>query len=450
MRVRNAYASRIVAKRPLVLLFALALSVATVLVGNSTAEAATGTVSTVPASFTPWLLKSPVNQRVWELQQCGGTMFAVGQFTAIGQGSRTYTRSNAFSFSATTGAVTSWAPQVTGARNFVHSIALSPDCTTAYLGGSFSTVNGTAAANIVAVDATTGAVRTGFARSATNEVDTLQYTHGQVLAGGLFATINGVARTRFASLNPTTGAVTTYANLAITGAYINSGTKIYNSQLSHSGNKMLVEGVFVSVAGLPRQQIFMLDLGATAATVDAWTSTEFSQPCNTNLSFYVRGANWSPDDATVYIATTGYKPASGPGSSTSDPRAGLCDAAAAFPATSASVRHTWINYTGCDSYYAVAADANNVYVSGHERWANNPLGCDAAGPGAVSRPGIASLSPVTGSATAWNPTRSLGYGTAQLLVTSAGLWVASDAYSDGLAQKCGGVTNHGGICFFPY
>jgi hypothetical protein len=450
MRISHRVQSRIVAKRPLVLLFGVALSASLALVGTSTADAATGTVSTVPASFTPWLLSSPVNQRTWELQQCGGTMYAVGQFTAIGQGSNRYTRSNAFSFSATTGAVTSWNPSVSGGGNFVHSVALSPDCSTAYLGGDFTTVNGIAASNIVAVDTVTGAVRTGFAHSATNEVDTVQYTHGQVLAGGLFGTINGVARSRFASLDPTTGAVTGYANLGISGAYPNTGTKIYNSQLSHSGDKMLVEGVFTSVAGLARQQIFMLDLGATAATVDPWTSAEFSQACNANLSFYVRGANWSPDDATVYIATTGYKPAAGPGSSTTDPRAGLCDAAAAFPATSAAVTHKWINYTGCDSYYAVAADANNVYVSGHERWANNPLGCDAAGPGAVSRPGIASLTPTTGQATAWNPTRSLGYGTAQLLITTAGLWVASDDYSDGLAQKCGGLTNHGGICFFPY
>jgi hypothetical protein len=407
-------------------------------------------VRSTPAAFTPWLLKSPVNQRVWELQQCGGIMYAVGQFTAIGQGSSTYTRSNAFSFSATTGAVTGWSPQVAGSGSFVHSITLSPDCTTAYLGGKFTTVNGAAATNIAAVDATTGALRSGFARSANGEVDTLQYTHSLVLAGGLFTTINGGSRTRLASLNPTTGAPTTYANLSITGAYPNTGTKIYNSQLNHAGTKMLVEGVFTSVGGIARQQMFMLDLGSTSATVDAWYSTEFNQACYPSLSFYVRGANWSPDDATVYIATTGYKPASGLGSSTSDPRAGLCDAAAAFPATSTTVSHKWVNYTGCDSYYAVAADASNVYVSGHERWANNRFGCNYAGLGAVSRPGIASLSPSNGQATSWNPTRSLGYGTAQLLLTRAGLWAASDTFSDGNAQRCGGVTNHGGICFFPY
>ena len=63
-------------------------------------------------------------------------------------------------------------------------------------------------------------------------------------------------------------------------AYPNTGTKVFNTQLSHAGSKMLVEGAFTSVAGQARQQIFMLDLGSTAATVDAWTSNEFSQACN--------------------------------------------------------------------------------------------------------------------------------------------------------------------------
>jgi hypothetical protein len=114
------------------------------------------------------------------------------------------------------------------------------------------------------------------------------------------------------------------------------------------------------------------------------------------------------------------------------------------------VNHLWVNYSGCDSYHSVAADADNVYVSGHERWADNPNGCDFAGPGAVSRPGIADIDPTTGKATPWNPTRSLGHGSHQVLITGAGLWVASDTWTDGLAQKCGGQKKHGGICFLPY
>ncbi len=409
--------------------------------------ASPGPVSQTPATYTPFLQKTPVEQDVWELVPCGSLMYAVGVISNIGQGGHTYSRGNAFSFSQTTGAVTSWDPQVNG---LVHSIALSPDCSTAYLGGNFSSVHGTAATNIVSVSTTTGLVNTAFKHAASNEVDTVDYTSHGLLIGGLFGTVNGVARTRFASLDPTTGTVTSYANLNITGAYPKTGTKIFNSQLSHSGDKLLVEGVFTSIGGVARRQVAILDLGASSVSVDPWYSTEFDQACADVESFYVRGANWSPDDQTMYVATTGYKPASGPGSSNGSPRAGLCDAAAAFPTTSTFVSHKWVNYTGCDSYYAVAADANDVYVGGHERWANNSLACDAKGPGAVDRPGIASLSPTNGQATSWNPTRALGHGVKDLVITDAGLWVASDTWKDGNAQKCGGQPNHGGICFFPY
>lgn len=414
--------------------------------GLPAAAANAATVQTTPAGWTPYLLKSPVSQVVEELEPCNGTMYAVGTMTAIGRGSATYTRSNAFSFSATTGVMTSWAPQVNGS---VRSIAFSPDCSTAYLGGTFSSVNGVAATNLVAVDAVTGAVRTGFAHNANAAVNTVRYTHGAVVIGGAFTSVNGASRSKMASLDPTTGAATSYLKLAFAGVYPNTGqTRVYDSHLSHAGDKLLIVGVFTSIGGQPRQQAAVLDLGGSTVTVDGWTSTELAQPCV--QGWYVRSGAWSPDDSRIYFATTGYKPSTGPGSDTSQPRAGLCDAAVAFPATSTSVQHLWINYTGCDSYYSVAADADNVYVSGHERWANNPYGCDYAGPGAVSRPGIASMDPRTGLVTAWNPTRSLGVGSHQLLVTGAGLWVASDTWKDGNAQMCGGQLKHGGICFLPY
>ena len=39
------------------------------------------------------------------------------------------------------------------------------------------------------------------------------------------------------------------------------------------------------------------------------------------------------------------------------------------------MHHRWVNYAGCDSLFAVAADRRNVYIGGHERWANNADGC---------------------------------------------------------------------------
>ena len=189
----------------------------------------------------------------------------------------------------------------------------------------------------------------------------------------------------------------------------------------------------------------MLNLTGSSAVVTGWTSPEFNSECVDAEAFYLRAGSWSPDDGTVYIATTGFHPLGGPTGAT--PRTGLCDAAAAFPATHAPVGHKWINYTGCDSLFSTAADTNTAYFGGHERWFDNPDDCDAAGPGAVSAPGMAGLAPSNG-AIVWNPTRSRGLGADDMLVTGAGLWIASDnAFG---SSKCGGVGGHAGICFMPY
>src|SRR5512133_289470 len=87
----------------------------------------------------------------------------------------------------------------------VNSIALDPaDCSTAWIGGKFSTVGGQPASNIAAVDTATGALKAGFKHSAAGQVEALLLTHGELLVGGYFSTINGVARSKLASLDPVT------------------------------------------------------------------------------------------------------------------------------------------------------------------------------------------------------------------------------------------------------
>jgi hypothetical protein len=423
---------------------AIALTVGlTVSLPSSVAAAAT--VKEKPVGWTPYLLPSPAPQNIAELERCKGKVYAVGTATAIARGSATYTRSHAFSFSAKTGAMSSWAPKVDGP---VQSIAFSPDCRTAYLGGTFSQVNTVAARNLVAVSTATGAVKRRFGHTVDGPVSTVRYAHGAVLIGGRFTTVNGVARTAMASLDPETGAVTKYLRVRIRGQLGQSATQVFNSQLSHDKHRLLIEGTFTSINDTTRQQAAVLKLGRSAVRLDGWTSPELLASCE--IGFYVRAGNWSPDDKTIYLAATGLWPSSGPGSGPNQPRAGLCDAVSAFPAAARSVHHTWVNYSGCDSFYAVAADKSNVYVGGHPRWLHDSNGCNTKGPGAVSRPGIGSINPRTGRATSWNPTHSRGRGVDQLLVTKAGLWVASDTFTDGSAQQCGGVKHHGGICFFPY
>jgi hypothetical protein len=418
-----------------------------------------------PLAGTPHFpVKTAVTEQVRQLVQCGGIMYAVGSFSVIEQGKAAYVRRNAFSFAATPPfRLTRWSPGVNGE---VDSIAFAPGhCGDAYLGGSFSAVGGTPAHNLAEVStAGQGSVVTAFGHWASNTVETLVVYQAHVLAGGFFTSINGSwADPYLASLNERTGRDDGLLRLHISGSYsypgaAPNGTRVYNQQLSHSGKLDLVEGDFTLVGGQRRRQIFMLNLAAKPrAEVTGWSSPRFDggsgyppegyyYNCTGREPFYIRSAAWSPDDDTIYIATTGYRPWD---YKSGYPLLGLCDAAAAFTANQHFASLKWVNYTGCYSLYSVAADSHTAYFAGHELWSQSPDGCKTfrVDPRAISAPGFEGLSPVTGKLT-FNPTRSRGLGADDLLLTAAGLWIASDNFEG--SQMCGKVNNLSGICFLPY
>src|SRR3984893_11238049 len=193
-------------------------AVLTVVCSALPAQAATGPVSSTPASGTPQLNTTGTTEQVRQLAQCGGTMYAVGTFTSIKRFSTVYARNNAFSFAATSPfQVTSWNPNVHG---IVNSIAFNSSCTEAYLGGQFTSVDGTAVKNIAAVSTSTGAVISSFAHSAAGQGETLLTVGSHVLAGGYFTSINGSsANPYFTSLNTTTGRDDGFLHLSISGNY---------------------------------------------------------------------------------------------------------------------------------------------------------------------------------------------------------------------------------------
>lgn len=440
-----------------------------------------GSVSPTAATGIPQLGTSGRDgsvERVRQLVQCSDKIYAVGLFTSIKRNSTVYNRTNAFSFDAATGAMTSWAPTVNGQ---VDTVALSADCSTAYLGGTFTAIGSTAVKNLAAVSTGTGAVIPGFASSAGGKVNTLAMVKNgsRLLVGGNFTSINGSTKDYLVSLDPTTGKDDGYVSLNISGKYVytddggqqskGNATQVFNTEVSPDGSKLLAMGVFTSVGGAARRQIFMLDLGAGSATVNAWYSKDFDQNCHVVEPFYLQAAAWAPDMSKVYVATTGYKAANGIGYRTSDPRGDLsapytniCDAAAAYPSIPTTVRHDWINYTGCDSLYSTAADNGAVYAGGHQRWADSPVQCDGNGNGTkVVSPGLSGIDPVTGAVirSSTDPSvgkysRGRGLGADDMLLTGAGLWIASDNAQN--SNSCGKTGTgkpafgHAGICFLPY
>jgi len=412
-----------------------------------------GVVSATPATSTPHLLTTTsTTEQIRQLVPCGGTMYAVGTFSTIRRGSTNYARTDIFSFSANAPyTVTSWAPKVVGSTstgengtNAVNSIAFAGgNCSVAYIGGHFTSVNGTSVSNIAAISTSTGNVISTFGHSANGGVNTLAAVNGHLLAGGTFTSVNGANVPYMVSLSPSTGKSDGFLNLSI------SGSMVYNQQLSHGGTLDLVEGAFSSAGGQTRHQMFMLNVGGSKASVTGWYSPDFNVSCVT--TFWARAASWSPDDSTVYVATTGFHISGG---SSHGPQTGPCDVALAYPATQASVNHKWINYTGCDSLYATAADSKGAYFAGHERWSMNQQACDTLGAGGYNAPGMEGLDPANGhlyvnkANTAGLYSRARGLGADDMLFTSAGLWIASDnAFG---SSTCGGVSGLAGICFLPY
>ncbi|HJU02390.1 MAG TPA: hypothetical protein VJ966_14440 [Actinomycetes bacterium] len=397
------------------LLVALGLSVAVAAVpAVASASIALGTVvSANPANFTP----NVASGAVYKFVQVGSTMYAGGAFSSVSTPAGvspggTFARSNLVAFNATTGVISSFAPSVNG-----EVWALASDGSSLWIGGTFTSVNGTARRGVAKLNPATGAVDTAFnANLASGKVTELALVNGRLLAGGTFP---GKLR----ALNPATGANTGYLNLAITGSVTsNAGpVEVYRFAVNPAGTRLVAVGNFTSVGGQTRYRAFMLTLGATAS-VNAWYYPPLQNLCAAaSLPDYMRDVDFSPDGSWFAFVSTGYVPqAGGVGRD-------LCDAAARFETGITNpARPTWINYTGGDTLHSVAATDVAVYVQGHQRWLDNPQGRNAAGPGAVARQGIGAINPTTGLALSWNPGKERGVGGKDLYVTPAGLWVGSD------------------------
>jgi Domain of unknown function (DUF5122) beta-propeller len=372
-------------------------------------------VSANPANFTPNVASGAVHKLV----QVGGTMYAGGTFSSVSTPAGvspggTFARSNIVAFNASTGVIsTSFAPSVNG-----EVWALASDGTSLWIGGTFTSVNGVARRAVAKLNPTTGAVDTAFnANLASGKVTELALVGGRLIAGGTFT---GKLR----AVNPATGANTGYLNLSISGSVAdNAGpVEVYRFAVNPAGTRLVAVGNFTSVAGQTRYRAFMLTLGATSGTLNAWYYPPLQNLCRAaSLPDYMRDVDFSPDGSWFAFVSTGFIPQSG------GVGRDLCDAAARFETNiAAPARPTWINYTGGDTLHSVAATDVAVYVQGHQRWLNNPQGSNAPGPGAVSRPGIGAIHPTTGLALSWNPTKERGVGGKDLYVTSQGLWVGSD------------------------
>jgi hypothetical protein len=391
---------------------------------------------------------------VRQLTQCGDTMYAVGSFTQVRNPNSTapIARNNAFAFRAVAPhTVRPWNPNVNGQ---VDTVACAPDGGI-LIGGSFSSVGGTTVRNLTKVDAATGAPQT-FALQPAGRVAHIEVVTS---APGVSRLLVGrYAAPYLRSVNPNTGAADGYPVPVFSGTYeypdvVAQTPRVYNMTVSPNGQAVLMTGIFTSVGGQRHEQVVRINVTAAGAVVSGWSPTELYQHCSARQPFYAQDAAWSTDGTRIFVATTGYRLQTErllPAAQRPQVRTGPCDAAISY-AAEPQVEfngHQWINYTGCDSLYSIAADASTVFIGGHQRWISNGQRCDSLGPApARAQAGLGEINPATGAAQT-GPNRGRGYGANDLLRTSAGLWIASDNQAN--TSGCGTArTGRMGICFLP-
>lgn len=388
-------------------------------------------VSADPANVTPHVIDGNVNA----FALVGSKMFAGGTIAQVRQQGSTVvqTRHNLMAFDAATGLVLPFAPVFDGE---VWSLEPAGDGTM-FVAGSFTTVNGAPARGLVKLNLATNTVVAAFNPRLDGAVTDVQIVRGQVVVAGKFRHAGGATRPYLASLDPATGAATPFIDVAVAGRVeIGKGwPHVYRFAVDPAETRIVIMGNFTSVAGQNRRRVAMLDVNPFGTRLASFNDIRFYEDCDVTMPAYFRDADWSPDGSYFVLVTTGLV---GPGS--------LCDSASRWDDFSGNRGPRWINKTGGDTLHSVAVTGPAVYVGGHQRWLDNPLGQNSAGPGAVSRPGLGAIDPVSGKALAWNPTRTRGVGAKELYATygtgGAGLWVGSDT-------EVLGKEYHGSIGFFP-
>lgn len=235
---------------------AVAVSAGVVYLGGSftqvggTSRSGLAAVDATSAAVESWnpLLSGSVNA----LLVNGTNVFVGGLFTSIGGSS-----AGNLADVSTTSAAPVWTDTTNGVVN-----ALATNSTDLYVGGSFSVVQGQGALSLAAVSPSTGAINTTWAPSAETAastpgtVDALTVQGGTVYIGGNFAQIDG---------GPTAnlGAVDTVAGFQFSW---NPGVDGPVNAIVATNSTVFVGGAFANVDGTPRANVASLS-GSGSPTI---------------------------------------------------------------------------------------------------------------------------------------------------------------------------------------
>ncbi|MGI3786557.1 MAG: LamG domain-containing protein, partial [Janthinobacterium lividum] len=201
----------------------------------------------------------------------GDTVYAGGSITSArpagaAAGTNESARTNLLAYSISTGnLVSSFAPNLNG---IVRVLALSPDKSRLYVGGEFTTVDGTTHNRLVAFSTATGQVDPSFAVDLGGPVYAISATSSTVYVGGQFTQANGVNRGRFAAFRASDGGL-----LSAWVPKVGDGQAVRALLVAPGGN-VIAGGQFATIGSLSSSTLVAspgsVSLDPTTGATKAW------------------------------------------------------------------------------------------------------------------------------------------------------------------------------------
>lgn len=173
------------------------------------------------------------------------------------------------------------------ANNDVRALALSPDGSRLFAGGSFTAVNGQPGKHLVAIDVADQSLVTPWKGKTSGMVRDLVVSGDTLFVGGTFGSVDGVASKGIGAVSATTGARI---------ATFNHSVDLGVMGLALTPDTLLLSGSFTQVDGQPRASVAAIDLSTYSLT--SWAPPRFCSGCDTYWDVQTDGT-WA------YVAASG-------------------------------------------------------------------------------------------------------------------------------------------------
>ncbi|MEO8931334.1 MAG: PKD domain-containing protein [Lacisediminihabitans sp.] len=223
------------------------------------------TPPTVSADALPTVQMDGV---AWAQVVVGNTVYVAGKFTtarpagvAVG-GPGTVTRNNLLAYNITTGnLITSFAPSLNAQAL---GITASPDGSRIYVVGDFTAVDGAGYYRIAAFSTATGQIIPSFRPILESQGRAVVATNSTVYMGGTFSSVNGTPRGYVAQVNAADGSVTSWNPQA--------DSTVEALALTPDGTRLILGGRFANLGGQPNYGLGAVD--TATGNVVPWAANQ--------------------------------------------------------------------------------------------------------------------------------------------------------------------------------